>query len=268
MSLPETREEEAPDAIKLIYADMRRVMRLPLVNLIYRHLATVPGALPHAWAWVRDLTVSGDLDAALARMTQGLPVPEIAPFAADALGADDRLAVRRVLDAYNRGNGLNVIALTAVRMDLHQRAHASLAIPSPVAGDGAPSIPRLLKLAELPPDVAGTVTAIAALHDGMNGVIPSLYLHLANWPAFLSIACARIAPVLEDGSAARARRAVIERARVEAKHLIEPMRDAAKTQAFPDAVLATIEKFVTQVIPEMLPIGLALDRALPARADN
>ena len=44
--LPEVAERDAPPEIAAIYDEMRRFTRLPLVNLIYRHLASMPGALP------------------------------------------------------------------------------------------------------------------------------------------------------------------------------------------------------------------------------
>ncbi len=261
MRLAEIREEDASPEIRAIYADMRGTMRLPLVNLIYRHLATSPGVLPHTWAFVRAMVVSGDLDAARTRLEHSLNVPALEPFTADDLCDADKSAIRHLLDAYNRGNGFNVIALRAVRTDLHRRAHPPLQMPA-VAGDGAPSIPRLLRFAELSPGLAATVSTISALHEGMNGVIPSLYLHLANWPGFLDASCRRIAPALKDGSFGRARRTAIAQAGVEANALIAPMQGVAMASGFPDAVLAVLDQFIDYVIPEMLPIGIALDRAL------
>ena len=73
--LPEIREGDAPREIELIYADIRRSMRLPLVNLIYRHFATIPGVLPHIWGWVREIGDFWGLEAALDRMNRNLQVP-------------------------------------------------------------------------------------------------------------------------------------------------------------------------------------------------
>ena len=130
--LPEIRERDAPPDIGLIYADIRRSLRLPLVNLIYRHFATIPGVLPHIWGWVREMTLSGGLEAALDKINRDLPVPQLEPFETSwfaDLNQVNRVAIKRVLEAYNRGNGLNLIALTAIKMDLHQRARDPLIIP-------------------------------------------------------------------------------------------------------------------------------------------
>ena len=35
--------------------DIRDVLRVPGVNLIYRHFATVPGCLPWVWSHLKDL---------------------------------------------------------------------------------------------------------------------------------------------------------------------------------------------------------------------
>jgi hypothetical protein len=224
----------------------------------------VPGVLPHVWAWMRDFLASGALEAALTRVTKAVPVPAVAPFDAQSFsGADELRTIRRVLEVYNRGNGLNVIALSAVRMDLHRRAHAALAIEDlPVAADAVP-IPRLLKSGELAPETADLVRMVAAKHGDLDGVIPSLYLHLANWPEFLAAACERIMPRLQDGSIARARDEAVALARAEAAIMVAPMKDVARVEGFSAPVLAVLDQFTSRVIPEMLPIGLVLDRALP-----
>ena len=264
--LPEIREEDASPEIKLIYADMRRRMDLPLVNLIHRYFATVPGVLPHVWSWLRDLLESGQLEAAFARLTNDLPLPAAEPLGLAGLGlsGNDLRTIKRVLEVYNRGNGLNLIALSAVRMDLHRRVHAPLNIGAVPAVAEAVPIPRLLKFAELKPELAELVATVSSLHGDLNGVIPSLYLHLANWPEFLSAACDKVMPLLKDGSIAEARQEAVAMAREEAKALVAPMQKVAQSAGFPEPVLAVLDQFTTQVIPEMLPIGLALNRAWPA----
>ena len=55
--VPAISESEATGLIAQIYADIRSVNRVSAVNLIWRHLATIPGALP--WVWT---TISCPLD--------------------------------------------------------------------------------------------------------------------------------------------------------------------------------------------------------------
>ncbi len=49
--VPAVTEAEATGETATIYADIRQVYRVSVVNLVWRHLATFPGALP--WAWGR-----------------------------------------------------------------------------------------------------------------------------------------------------------------------------------------------------------------------
>ena len=47
------REEEAPAEIARIFADIKRASGTPMVNLIFRHLAIIPGGLEWAWSCIR-----------------------------------------------------------------------------------------------------------------------------------------------------------------------------------------------------------------------
>ena len=55
--LPEMREEEAPAVINCIYADIKNASGTSLVNLIHRHLATIPGGIE--WVWGRPPCANG-----------------------------------------------------------------------------------------------------------------------------------------------------------------------------------------------------------------
>ena len=52
-SVPSVLEADARGEIAEIYADIRKVLGTSVVNLIWRNLATMPGALPWTWATVR-----------------------------------------------------------------------------------------------------------------------------------------------------------------------------------------------------------------------
>ena len=53
--LPAVTEAEASGETAAIFADFRALLGVSMVNLIWRHLATIPGALPWAWAALRGL---------------------------------------------------------------------------------------------------------------------------------------------------------------------------------------------------------------------
>jgi hypothetical protein len=264
MTLPELREAEAPPEIAALYDEMRRTMRLPLVNLIYRHLATMPGVLPFVWSLVRPAMVSGVLDAAHARVLAGTPPLALAPLEAGAFGRD-RCAALAVVRSYNRGNGLNLVALSAVRHALEDPGAIPVR-PAPPAGavaDPVARVPPIPKLADLSPEKAETVRGLAALHGGGAGVIPTLYLHLAHWPALLDALADRLRPALADGSVARGRDAAVALARDEARRLVpELAASAPPPREHLAAAAAVLDRFTRRVIPEMIPVGLALERLL------
>ena len=102
-----------------IFADIRHVYRVGVVNLVWRHLATFPGALPWVWESVRPLYVDGTLEreAAVLRASIALPDPPVFPPAALAgvgLSERDLEQIRAVLAAYDRTNAMALIALSAV----------------------------------------------------------------------------------------------------------------------------------------------------------
>ena len=44
-----------------IFADIRDVLGVGVVNLVWRHLATIPEALPWSWAILRPLYLDGTI---------------------------------------------------------------------------------------------------------------------------------------------------------------------------------------------------------------
>lgn len=129
-------------------------------------------------------------------------------------------------------------------------------------------IPGLLKLDELDAITRERVSVMAGLHGSGPDVVPSLYLHLANWPEFLRAACTQIAPLLQDGSIERARRVAVEFAESGSKALLSTLPIGSATIDIPEPAMHTLERFIEHIIPEMLPIGLAIERALPANLIN
>ena len=59
--VPAITESAATGEIAAIFADIRRVLGVDVVNLIWRHLATIPGALPWSWRTLRPLYADGTI---------------------------------------------------------------------------------------------------------------------------------------------------------------------------------------------------------------
>jgi len=133
-SVPSVLEADARGAIADIYADIRKVLGTSVVNLIWRNLATMPGALEWTWAAVRPLYLGkAPLHAEAVRRT--IALPDIPKFSAETLLAAgiepaDQAIIRQVLDSYQYTNALALVVLSAL---LALRARA---VRSGAAGRG------------------------------------------------------------------------------------------------------------------------------------
>ncbi len=269
-ALPELREAEAPPEIAAIYAALRAASGVPLVNLIHRHLATLPGVLPWVWRAIRPPLEDGRLAGARERLAAALPLPDLAPlpaaaWAAAGLAPAMRAEVAALVETYNRGNLTNLILLTALRRAL-EGVPAEPASPPPAQAAPAmlPAPPPLPRLADLPPALAAAVLALAARH-GETGVVPSLYLHLAHWPGIPPALPAWLGPALDPAALAAGRDAAVRLAAREGDALRPALAVEGEVPGGRrEAVLAVIGTFTRQVIPGMVPVGLALRRVLAA----
>ena len=61
-SIPAIAESDATGDVAALYQDLRVTLGVPFVNLIWRHLATIPGGLAWVWTLTKPLYVSGELD--------------------------------------------------------------------------------------------------------------------------------------------------------------------------------------------------------------
>ena len=187
-------ESEATGEVADLFAEIREVMGIPLVTSIWRCLAGVPDALPTTWAAVRSLMASGELAALECelRSTVALPIPD--PLTANDLisagaTAADRKTVLKVVDAYNRSNCRNLIAITALlRNPISDRP----VIPVSAEPPNWSPFPRLTPPADISPDqwtLLRATTTIGAAKT--NSHIPTLWRHLLDWPGILTTAVAR-----------------------------------------------------------------------------
>lgn len=272
-ALPELREAEAPPDIAAIYAAMRKASGVPLVNLIHRHLATLPDVLPWVWRAISPPLLDGRLADTRERLAAAMPRPPLAPVDASALAAagvarKDRAALLSLVQTYNRGNLTNLILLTALRRALEGAPVDPAPVPSArPALAMLPVPPPLPRLAELPLATQAAVRALAARH-GEARVVPSLYLHLAHWPGLPAALPGWLGPVLEPAALIAGREAAVALAAREADALRSALvldGPVPNGQGMP--VLQVLRQFTLRVIPGMVPVGLALDRALAAASD-
>jgi hypothetical protein len=247
-----------------------------MVALIYRHLATIPGALEWAWGVLEPAMRAGAVQEAAwrlarrARVARQRAIPGAALAAAD-LSATDVRAIAQVLDAYNRANPVNIVALRCLSLQLAGCAQegADEAWPQWTPPPSVPSLPPMVN----PGAMTATVRELAVLLTDRcasaqpSPLWPSLYRHLAHWPAFLGYAAVLVPPEFEaiDAAAAHLRREVDDAAATIALRLRPAPAHPAPAAAQAQQLQAAIMQF-TRRIPEMVVIGNLLRGALPDAA--
>ena len=112
-------ETEATGDIADIFADIRSTMEIPLLTSIWRSLVSVDGGLAATWAAEKPLYLTGQPQAALGRIMSRATLPVLEPLVPGQLSCagvlpEELSVVRGIIDAYNRSNGMNMVALTAL----------------------------------------------------------------------------------------------------------------------------------------------------------
>ncbi len=265
--LLEVPEDAAPPPIAHLYGEIRTHMGVPFVALFYRNLAGIDGALAWMWDAIAPLLASGDLQRVAARISRtgaGRPL-HLSP----GLSAGDRRAVGAVVAAYNRANPINYTCAALLDHILSGRSREAT-VPRTSISDGpllplAPdSVPPMVAPDAFPPDLRAAVGRLESADTTGDGIVPSLYRHLANWPGFLGAAATALSERFDDGSILTSARAVAAAGRREAPLLIAGQDIApvpANLMAHRAAVTDSVEKF-SRRIPEMIVVGRLLAAAL------
>jgi hypothetical protein len=271
-------EAEATGETAAIFADIRATLEVPVVNLIWRHLATIDGGLAWAWAAAKPIYTTGAAEAAGDRLreTLKLPMPELpAPGAFRSIGMDAEAVetARAVVAAYDRGNTLNLMALTALAVDPSGAAPASPTPGSPSAKPHAAAspakafpLPRILSEPDVSAETWATVKALntyGARPD--EPIMATLYRHLAHWPGLLALIHTGLEPLEHSGAIRASIRAARDHAREEGAGLaaISPV-----TAVRHEAAAAAITEFADHVICRMVPIGMAIARWIDQSRDR
>jgi hypothetical protein len=272
--IPAITEAAATGEIAAIFADIRHVLGVDVVNLVWRHLATIDGALPWAWGTLRPLYIDGSVtsEAMTLRAELALPSTPSIPaevFAGLGLRPDDLTAIRSVLAAYDHTNALALVALSALRARLQgsSPSEAEAAEPMAVVAPPQARLPRLLNLTDLSPSTAALVTTLNGLGTRRPGaVLASMYRHLAHWPAYLSFAWLLLMPLNDDGQLTRAIDRAQRVAQTRADRLLVRLGDSATppSPALRTAISAALNPFVEDVIAKMVVICAFLRQATKA----
>jgi hypothetical protein len=266
--LPELAECDATGEKAAIYAEMKR-LGVPMVALIFRHLATLPGALEWAWRAIGPTWATGRLQEEAWRIAREAAMEPIAPMpreALAALGVDDAglREIRVVLESYNLANPVNLLSVRCLAQ-LVGGGKASRAVQ--VRAWTAPRPPGplapMIDVTTMPREVADLLALVSAdAPEGGARLVPSLYRHFGHRPGFLALVITLVLPRLEDGSVARSVRAIRAEVDRTARELVRGM--SAPPTPEPGISIA-FERFGA-MIPQMIVVGTLLERALPGRS--
>lgn len=268
----EIAEQNASSAIREIYADIKRAQGAPLVNLIYRHLATIPGGLE--WVWGSISTVWGyqrlQKAAGLMPFPDRMLVLPTSLWRGVGVSEKDVAAIRVFIDDYNSTNTANILAITALSQVLNRPelpdGKQQLAVPeTSAATEMRPGLP-VPKLDSLVPEVLDLVLFTNQIGELRSPpMVASMYRHLAIWPGSLALTAVLLLPLAEAGRLQQLRQSTIMAAeRLGAELVAEaPCRFPALPEpASRDAILEALDIFRTTLIAKMIPVGHILRNAL------
>ena len=187
-------EDQASGEIAQLYEDIRRSLGVPIVNLIWRHLATIPGALPWAWNSLKPLYASGAItNAAISLRSSLRPESNLgissSTLKSVSLSSDDLRSITVVLNSYERSNSLNLIALNVLLAKIDGvEDHTQEGLAQVTADDGIVhgEMPELLVLSNMEASVRELVEDLNRI-GGRSDILPSMYRHLAHWPQYLGL---------------------------------------------------------------------------------
>ena len=273
-------EREARGEIAALFGDIRRCIGVGMVNLIYRRMAARPGVLPWAWGALRPHFASGVIASEAGALGANIDTGDVAATPREAwfaAGLNDRSlrAVGGIIDAYNLANLANLVAIGALAAFLENggAACAARAPDADRAPDAAPApdpprLPPIRDMADLDESTAALIRLLSApLSPPEAPLTPSLFLHLAPWPAFLAVAAASALAPERTVAAAKDGKALHDRAKGTAARLASSMAPAAGIAAPDEAELAalavTARRFAEGPIAGMAVLGRRLRAALP-----
>lgn len=250
---PAIAESSATGETADLFADIRTTVGVRVVNLVWRHLATLDGALPWAWTAVKPLYLDGLPDQAAQRFRETMILPKLASLAGDAPASVDA-----VLASYDHSNTINLFALGALVSWLRDEVGGG---PPPPNGPrlGAPDVvlPVLASEADVTPEIWALVRRLNRFGDTAQPLIlASMYRHLAHAPAFLERVEAALGPVQADGSLNRAITANRAAAHEMAKHLAQAI--SAQRPPLADKIETSVSAFIDHAIGKMVTICRAI----------
>ena len=263
-------EAEATGEIADLYTEIRAGLGVPVVNLIWRHLAVIPGGLPWAWNSVKPLYETGAIASEAAALRSGITISPGRGLSSDAinvigLSPDDTARIIMVLDSYERSNAMNLLSLSALyaRLDGRQNVDATRVGQSNPGKAVEGQMPKLLSLDEMSADTRQVVLALNEF-GARTAIMPSMYRHLAHWPGFLALLHVYLATIDADGRLEAMMKQILSDAAAKAEHLGGALAEP-ETELSADSearVRQALENFIDGPLVKMVAIVACIRAAM------
>lgn len=276
--LAEQAESAASTETLAIYAELRRLCGVPMVPLIYRHLATIPGALTWAWSRLGPAMRTGRLQDSAWAMRQSIQLAPVVTLPAESLRAlgvssTDMAEFHKLLAAYNRSNPVNLLGLRCLALFAQQEpdTQPERCLASDQNSAWQPPIPVRDLLPMVSPDnIQGDARALMHLLNDRGDVSrrspiwPSLYRHFAARPPLLALAAVVVPPAFQsvDGAADAIRSDASKRAETLIGEIDIDRKVPSLSGEHRLATISAIDLF-TERLPELIAIGGLLERSFP-----
>jgi hypothetical protein len=249
---PAVAEAAATGEIADLFEDIRATVGVRVVNLVWRHLATMDGALPWAWTAVKPIYLQGIADRAAERFRESMSLPVLT-----GLEGPQPASVDDVLASYDHSNTINLFALGALVAWLRGET-AQQGMPEGGQRLPAPDVmlPKLNSEGDVTPEVWALVLRLNAFGDREQIILASMYRQLSGTPDFLRRVERALEPVENDGTLMRSieanRKAAHEQARLIARAIDAP-RPALAVE-----IEKRVSAFVDHAIGKMVTICRAI----------
>ena len=257
-------EAEATGETAEIFADIRTTMQIPFLTSIWRTLVGVEGGLRASWNVAKPVFETGQPEAALLRLATRAsfpvpPPPDPGAWSCTGVSAEEWPVIRAIIEAYNRSNGLNFLALTGLVVEPAGRPANDPVPVSPPPWPALPDLPTRVTMAVETWTLLEQINRFGA-HPDQPG-LATLWRHLAHWPGLLALMHTALAPLQEDGTIQESIQTVLHMAQIEGARLalLRP-----KHITIPEPARAMIAQYVLHagLVARMVAIGHGLSQWL------
>ncbi len=266
-------EASATGSVATLFEDIRQTLGVPVVNLIWRHLATIPDGLEFAWTSLKPVYVSGQVASEAHALNQVLNIPRLpgmstSTLAAAGLTQADIDSISVVIASYERSNARNLVAMGALLAKLDNitsvdsgAAVDTLEIPA-VSGQ----MPALPSMEDMSASVRELVNDMNQLGGRMT-VMPTMYRHLSHWPSYLAQLHVLLKPLDADGRLEQMILTAAAQGESRGAVLLQSL-DARTTELDADTtrqVRQSVRLFIDEPISKMTAIGGLVAAAMPSK---